>query len=278
MNKLAFDRAQAISNGWRQCSIFNKASSPILYDQIPSNHQSESYYYLILSHLCSLLNGNLELEPTLEYIVCENIDSIDGNNTYGKNPRVLDLEINELNKLKIRALQRSRGFINKVSIQKEKPLVSSISNEQSVTRWMANRYITTALPDEFESRISKQKSKLAKVFASDIGKKCKSVYINLNEFTIDLQKNENYVLHIFFVLQDSDFKAYFETEDNPNSVFNKFLTNISSKIEGCEGIVLSKATFINEKTLTVAQLESGKLKRWQFDYVSLGKQGMLPTD
>ncbi|MGO2130552.1 MAG: hypothetical protein ACTH4U_17620, partial [Pseudoalteromonas prydzensis] len=218
--------------------------------------------------------------PDLNKLVSDELGAIhiDGNNTYGKNPRVLDFEIPELNNIKIRALQKKRGFINKISIHSEKPLVGSISNEQSVTRWMANRYTTTALPDEFESRITKQKSKLAKIFAGDIGKKCKSVYINLNEFTRDLQKHEAYVLNIFFVLQNSDYEAYFETEGSQNSIFNKFLTNISSKIEDCEGIVLNKAIFMNEKRLTVAQLESGKLKRWQFDYVSLGKKGMLPID
>jgi hypothetical protein len=71
-----FDREKAIKFGWRQCSIFNRSSSPLLVKQLPDTHQIENAFYLVLSHPCSLLNANLDSEPNLEYIVCQPIDKV----------------------------------------------------------------------------------------------------------------------------------------------------------------------------------------------------------
>lgn len=272
--KSGFDRKAAISLGWRQCSIFNCMSSPKLYSSLPECHQFKAAFYMVLSHPCSLLNANLESEPTLEYIVCQPIDKVHGNSTFGKNPRLLHIEIDEKT---FELKQKDRGFISKSLIDEEAPVISAlpINKESLIIRWMANRYITTALPDQFETRLGKQKDKLSKAFNNEVGKVCKSVYINLNEFILDLNETEDYECILVFLLNAEDYEAYYDEEDNENSPFNNFLKRISDIFSSAEGITLTKAMFVSEKSFTVHQVESGQLKRWQFDYISIAKGGSL---
>jgi len=274
MIAIGFDRKAAINFGWRQCSIFNCKSSPKLYNTLPAQHKFTTAFYMVLSHPCSLLNENLESEPTLEYIVCHPIEKIDGNASFGKNPRVLHIDIDG-NNLEVK--QKDRGFICKSLIDEEAPTIPSlpIAKESLITRWMANRYITTALPDEFEERLGKQKDKLSKAFNNEVGRACKSVYINLNEFIHDLSQDEDYKCILVFTLNAEDYEAYFDEEENEKTTFNDFLKRISVIFNTVDGITLSKVTFVSEKSFTVHQMESGQLKRWQFDYISMAKGGSI---
>lgn len=274
MMEPSFDRKAAISLGWRQCSIFNSMSSPKLYNSLPAHHKFTTAFYMVLSHPCSLLNANLESEPTLEYVVCQPIDKINGNSTFGKNPRVLHIDIDG-NNLEVK--QKDRGFICKSLIDEEAPAIPAlpIAKESLITRWMANRYITTALPDQFEERLGKQKDKLSRAFNNEVGKACKSVYINLNEFILDLSQTEDYKCILVFMLNAEDYEAYFDEEDNGKTLFNDFLKRISVIFSNVEGITLTKAMFVSEKSFTVHQMESGQLKRWQFDYISIAKGGSI---
>lgn len=277
MSLSSFDRKLAIESGWQQCSIFDSKSCPELYNLLTTQHKIENAFFMVLSHPCSLLNSNLESEPYLEYIICEKIENLDGNATNGKNPRLLHIELRECGGVKFKLEQKNRGFIDKSGIAKHAPLYSNllIENESLITRWMANRYITTALPDEFENRIKNQKSKLTKAFATDAGRLCKAVYISMNEFIKDLDENENYVFFLVFLLSAKSYEKYVEEEGNSKSIFNDFINRILKIYKSVEGVELEKAIFISEKQLTIGQIESGQLKKWQFDYISLAKGGQI---
>ncbi|WP_206486452.1 hypothetical protein [Thalassotalea sp. G2M2-11] len=274
MSAVHFDRDASIKNGWRQGSLFNSESSPLLYNLLPQQHKIKNAIYMVLSHPCSLLNANLDSEPDLEYIVCKQIEKLDGNATFGKNPRLLHINI-QGHLLELQ--QKYRGFIQKSPISNELPMIASLdfNDESLITRWMANRYITTALPDMFEFRLNKAKakSKLTKAFNSEIGKYCKSVYISLNEFIKDLSDDESYECSLVFVLSRDSYAKYVEEEDNEQSSYSDFLKRISDIIDPVVGINLNRAMFVGEHRLTIEQVESGKLKKWQFDYVSIGKEG-----
>lgn len=276
MSVVYFDREASIENGWRQCSLFNIDSSPLLYALLQQEHKIENAFYMVLSHPCSLLNANLKNEPDLEYIVCNPIDTLDGNATYGKNPRLLHIDIKgHLLELQ----QKSRGFIKKHLISKERPMISTLDfkDESLITRWMANRYITTALPDQFESRLYKAKPKIAKSFNSEIGKQCKSVYISLNEFVEDLGDGKSYECSLVFTLSRNGYAKYVEEEDNGSTNFCDFLNRITQIFNAVEGVTLKKTMFVGEHRLTIEQVESGKLKRWQFDYISVSKNGEVAS-
>ncbi|WP_289029679.1 hypothetical protein [uncultured Paraglaciecola sp.] len=275
MTPPSFDRKSAMENGWRQCSIFDAKSCPNLYNSLPDKHKVKDAYYMVLSHPCSLLNPNLDSEPNLEYIICERIRNIDGNATYGKNPRLLHIQLDEIEGIILKLEQKNRGFIDKSFITVETPFFSalSIKNESLITRWMANRYISTALPDEFERRITKTKSKLSKTFSNEIGATCKAVYISLNEFIKDLEASENYECLLVFILSQSSYETYVEEEDNDKTSYSDFIKRIVEIFTTVEGVDLKTALFVSEKNFTIEQVESGSLRKWQFDYVSVSKGG-----
>lgn len=232
---------------------------------------------MVLSHPCSLLNADIDKEPYLEYIICGAIENVDGNASFGKNPRLLHVELPEFEGLKLTLDQRKRGFIGKGDIATEQPLLGglAIENESLIIRWMANRYTTTALPDEFENRVAKQKSKLAKAFASVIGSVCKAVYISLNEFILDLNKEDEYTCVLFFLINEASYMEYVDEEERKETPYADFIGRIETIFENTAGVTLKNAMFISENKLTVGQFESNKLKRWQFDYISIAKGGEL---
>lgn len=264
------ERKKAIDAGWSQFSVFNHTSSPRLYEAIPEQLKKQSYYYIVLSHPCSLLHYDLELEPNLEVVVAKPIDVVDGNCTYGKNPRKLHIEIEGLGQ-NFELEQRDRCLVNREHIDKCNP--AEITLEYSVARaicvWVVNRYMSSAFPDAFETRVSKSKSKLRKLFSSVIGQKCRSVYIILNEPLRDLEETEDYQLRIFFTLSSLDFQEFDAKDDDYNSDYTAFLKTLVKIFEDIDGVVLIKAVFIDDSKLTVAQVQAPSFMKWNFDFLSV---------
>ncbi|MCQ8848100.1 hypothetical protein NQT74_05880 [Alteromonas stellipolaris] len=268
-----FDREKAVEFGWNQCSVFNYDSSPELFKLLPPHLQNEANFYIVLSHPCSLLNYSLELEPDLEVATATPVAKADGNCTFGKNPRKLHLEIEQL-ALVVEVEQKNRLVIPRGEIASCAPLVATLtaSTSRALITWTVNRYLSSAFPDEFERRISNKKTQLRKVFNSEVGQKCKAVYVVINESIKDLPDDESYELHIYFTLNRQNYALYDdEAEDTPDG-FNSFLKRLTDLFEKINGTRLLSVNFQDDSKLTVAQVESPKLIKWNFDFLSIAAE------
>ncbi len=265
-----FDRNKAIKFGWNQCVIFNHTSSPKVFSCIPEKHKGEDNYYIVLSHPCSLLNYSLVNEPTFEYVIAKPIEKIDGNCTFGKNPRKLHIYIASMGKA-FELEQCNRNYVIRDLISDEAPISAIFEPEiaRSICLWVANRYLASSFPDEFENRISKAKKNLRKKYSGAVGEKCRSAYLILNEPLLDLESDEDYKLRLFFTLSPDDFQTYDQESDTAQMPFKEFLLSVKKILNELKGISIEQIAYLNENQITLNQIQSPKFKKWNYDFLSV---------
>lgn len=267
-----FERSLAISNGWGQCSIFNASSSPSIFKGIPECFRDPDAYYIVLSHPCALLNYNLESEPDFEVVKAIKIEKLDGNFTFGKNPRKLQISSEQLG-FHLELEQKFRFSISREVICHDKPLLIASNPEfnRQVTTWVINRYVGSAFPDAFEERLSKSKSKIRKAFEKEVGVKCRSAYIVLNEQFLDLSDEDSYEVRLYFTLSKEDFIVY-DDEFSEEEPFSAFLQRISEIFKCINGVELIEIKFLDDSKLTLRQLQNPKFCKWNYDHLSMNTQ------
>ncbi len=142
------------STVWRQGSILARKDFQVV--GLP-NH-SEAEVAIVISHDCDIANDNLNIEPSVEFIIARIIAENDGNCTYGRNPRTLHLDYicgEETVHFELTASKKS--VIQKSKLEAVSPddsYYSSYSN-QILQSWLASRYRRHALPNSLVSRLSK---------------------------------------------------------------------------------------------------------------------------
>ena len=61
-------------------------------DHITAEEVAANNFLIVISQSCDVVCASYEIEPSVELHIGRPIEHIDGNNSFGKNPRVLDLE------------------------------------------------------------------------------------------------------------------------------------------------------------------------------------------
>jgi hypothetical protein len=269
---VTFEKTRALEAGWDQCAAFDLNSAPSLYSDIQPDHKDPSGIYLVLSHPCSLLHPSFETEKNLEYILGKIIDEPDANNLFGKNPRIFDITCMDSG-VTYRFSQNYRGFISR------KPLINSgvrkfglsDTNRVDIKRWMSNRYIASALPDNFDIRIGVIRNKLKNIYAKGIGKQIRSVYVFIDEPKKDLDDDIPYSISIFYTLSNENYNTFIDNEDSGESLYEIFIGKVINLFNDIANIVLNESSFISESNLTIEQINTPTFIKWNLDSVSLGK-------
>jgi hypothetical protein len=110
-----------------------------------------------ISHSCDIANEDLEKEPSVEFVVAAQVETMNGNLTHAKNPRVLHLPVACKEKsigLKLHATQKIS--IAKEDLQSHSPDPAyrvAAKDLQVLQAWLAARYDRQALPDSLQSRL-----------------------------------------------------------------------------------------------------------------------------
>ncbi|MDR1582798.1 MAG: hypothetical protein LBS55_05990 [Prevotellaceae bacterium] len=144
---------------WRQDSVCEKTE---ILDVFPGNLRSSDYgIFLAVSHDCDIANGNVAKEPFIEFIPAKFLDSKDGHYLYGKNPRILHLQLFKNNLPCFVEIEAHARFC----LEKEK-LLSIYPNEnyrladrdKKILRdWLATRYRRHAFPNALGDILEKGK-------------------------------------------------------------------------------------------------------------------------
>jgi len=181
---------------------------------------------MAISHDCDIANDNLDLEPSVEFVLGTLVDARDGNKEFGKNPRFLHLKHQHADGPLIVEFHATR----KISIQKN--ILSEHEPDDrfdfedaglAILRdWLAVRYKRQAFPDGFNERLTP----IAK-FLEDQGKKYAAgiigYWLDYQPRDVELAQNETYELWLYIVYADDDL-AY---EDNAKKVVEMLRTKFS---------------------------------------------------
>ncbi|MBE9061007.1 hypothetical protein IQ256_08470 [cf. Phormidesmis sp. LEGE 11477] len=139
---------------WRQGSILARKD----FQVVGLSDDSEAEVAVVISHDCDIANNNLNVEPSVEFIIARIIAENDGNCTYGKNPRTLHLDYicgEETVHLELTASRKSVIQKSKLeAVSPDETYYPSCSN-QILQSWLASRYRRHALPNSLVARLSK---------------------------------------------------------------------------------------------------------------------------
>ncbi|TAK63193.1 hypothetical protein [Methylobacter sp.] len=264
------DREILKSNGWQMGACFTQFSCPELVSSMAENHsQDESFVFIAITHDCAIINDSLIAEPFLEYIVARKIGKLDGNFTHTKNPRKLHIELEidnssipfELNII-------DRAFLNRALLLKNKPVqhVRLIDSQKAtLVRWLANRYMGQALPDQFEKRIDPVRGKLNKLLSKTEANGMLAIYIELNPRD-ELASDKNYTLTVALIYEEAAFRKLIDED-----CLDRYVDNIKVAFQNAPGIDISGVVPLSEKDFPL--YDQRRKIRWRSDHSSF-KQNM----
>lgn len=216
-----------------------------------SNHASEEIIIVALSQDCDIVREKTQ-EPFIEFISGTKISVSNGNYLNGKNPRVLDIRIEQLD--------YEFSIHDKFHVKKEnlenlylpEPEKLDQKNLDILRKWVSKRYTRAAFPDNFNGRLGKNKAytKLAK---SNISQDVREVFIFVEESELD--EKTSYKPRILVVIPENLNKD--KQEKIEAAYENAFTGNgIDPDIQ-----------LVTENDVTLADLRT--YKRWDMDYYSL---------
>lgn len=215
-----------------------------------SNHASEEIIIVALSQDCDIVREKTQ-EPFIEFISGTKISVSNGNYLNGKNPRVLDIRIEQLD--------YEFSIHDKFRVKKEnlenlylpEPEKLDQKNLDILRKWVSKRYTRAAFPDNFNGRLGKNKAytKLAK---SNISQDVREVFIFVEESELD--EKTSYKPRILVVIPENLNKD--KQEKIEAAYENAFTGNgIDPDIQ-----------LVTENDVTLADLRT--YKRWDMDYYS----------
>jgi hypothetical protein len=222
---------------------------------------SEDDVVIVLSQSCDVVCDSAESEPFLDVLVGRAIQDLVGNNTFGKNPRVIDFEIvAEGRARKVRCHDAERLRLDRKVLQGAVPadrLAPSLT--AMLANWTGRRYTRPALPDSFNRRrkpAANRVSKIAAQYALDVA----AFYVVLNTER-DLPEGEAYrVILIGTVMSDIA---------GDEARFGRAVEAVAklAKALQCDGIEVIEAVAKSEDDVSLSDLRN--MIRLELDYVSV---------
>ena len=244
-------------NDIRQCDIFNNTVLNNLMNYEPVKldvSYSDNSFCVVITQDCDIVHTKTEDEPFIEFIIGN--PTKDKSCKNGKNPRKLHLE-NDDNTFEF--IVHNRFFVKKEKLSDYKFADSNdlgeltAENKKILKKWLGNRYIRAAFPDEFNKRLSNSNVR-KKLLDKAISSKVSHIFFEVEDR--ELTFNETYQLNVMVVVNASDSEttqiedAYFDCFDN--------ITGIESRV-----------SVVTEDEVTLKDLRN--YKRWDKDSITFSK-------
>lgn len=259
---------QVSVNKWAQCSIAPTkalAAKASLYLECLDN------FLIVVTQSCDLVHHKLEDEPYAECIECRPIDKVDGNFTYGKNPRCLHLYIVAENgderavEIRPHRMHRFDRSILGELIPNDRYYLSERTC-RILIRWLAGRYLRAAFPDEFNNRMYVVKEKLKKK-AVKLADLVTGIYVMIIPDK-EIAPDKTYHVTLLALLEASE-----DVEHQPIDSIIKEYVNLM-KNQGMD----VQYRILKEDAISVAAIRNYRKVDW--DHISLRKTSptKLPAD
>lgn len=264
----SLDRDTLKEAGWGFGKCFTNLTASPLTEQIHNNkHDGDAF--IAITHACSIIAPLLTSEPYVEYLALTRLEKSNGAFINARHIRKLHLEIEvDGNPTWYEASMAKRGFIARDNLEQcrtDNQFELSANSLAILKRWLANRYISQTFPDMFNRLTSHlvkdSKAPLIKVFSSEVGKACHSIFIDLSPIDRDLADGESYQTVIALLFRDDIVQKI------GRDSIEKFETDVKAILATVQQLAPLEVFAMAESDATYAQI--AKMVRWQLDYVSL---------
>lgn len=256
-----FDCSKIISNGWKQGS-FLLAHNGIFLDK--NQNPLKDGLYMVISQDCDVVNHDLIKEPFVELLFMSEIQEEDGSFTNGKNPRKFHLQVLKDGSNKyLECLIYDKFFLSREHLANSIPISNFRIKDEDLPpfiQWIAKRYTRSAFPDAFNKRTRSVINGIKSILKNDGGESF-GLFVRLNTDR-ELDESEEYklILNILFHPKYSN--------DFSIAKFDSCLEKIEDQFSRVKGVALVQAQRLSIDELTY--FEFLLLKKWDFDYISLG--------
>lgn len=270
---MAIDHEAIRAQGWQQGSILTAGDTQSLAEQFNSHCPANSRL-IAVSHSCDIVHSGPS-EVHVEFCMARPLQARpDGNKTHGKNPRSLHVP------LTIDGHQEHFEILGWDRLRVERRVLQTLTPDPSaeiaaddldvLLRWIADRYLRTALPDAFNSRIEQARRKIARSMESD-GADLLSVLISMSSWD-ELPVEANYRLTLIGVMRDDAYHDHSRRE-----IAERALTKAATALQACSGIEVDDSSVEPESRITLASMRMHG--RFELDYLSLRSEprGELPA-
>lgn len=251
-------RVEAIrSGGWIQGSIAQNASF------LPDDS-----LYVLISHPCDVVSVSFERDSDVEFLRADEPPDADGNFTYGKNSRRLDLETKE----GIFSVAHSEPIrVDRRELSTDTPQKSmDEASRRILASWLAARYARPAFADEFNRRLSGAQRKIQKLLKSG-GKKLSGIYIatSLEEKTGE----DAYAIDIVVTMRAEDHRDAVKFADAAEVV-----DNLAAFFGEGAGLNVARCELFSEEETPLSILRTHA--RWDAQALSFrdGEDASHPAD
>lgn len=159
---------------------------------------------VVISHSCDIARGD---EPNVEVHVGRSVAEVDGNYTYRKNPRTLDLTSGiGGTRRPFRFSQTDRRPIPRARLLETRPIGTlSAADVELLARWTADRYTRPALPDAFNERRKPTRERIARA-ARRGGIDISGIYVALKP-EAELPDGEAYEIAVLGIVPSETARA-----------------------------------------------------------------------
>jgi len=263
-------------NGWRQGSVLPQSLVVSLVHQGLIEAAADNERFVVISHDCDVTNRRFDVEPSFEVLRAKQLDQeqIEGNRTWGKNPREYHLEHFQNDDSCIWEFSiRDRFVLPRTCLAETQPdslLAFQERHIRALTHWVARRYVRAAFPDAFVDRTRPAKDRLRKPL-KNMGKSLTAIFIIVSDD--ELPEDEPYRILVYGSMLVDDYA-------NREKQFNaqKALNAVEAALGSCKGIEVNKSILVSEADLSFD--DRRKLKRWDFDDLTIRGQPIshLPPD
>ncbi len=256
---------QAIKEGgWRQGSILPNELVEVLRTEALVNEFDSNAVALVVTQDCDLVSLSYVSEPFFEIVILNPVESIDGNLTFGKNPRKLQFCLQPDNTA-FEVSIHSRHSIDRKWLESYKPHPEH-STPMAVLRvlrdWIARRYTRSAFPDNFNERCSKVKPKIEACLKKR-GSNLSGIFVRLNSWD-ELGDEDDYQVIVVathpVALQEDELIDLYE-----------FLDDVVENFDSCEGIQVIAHDLVSEAVFSLDDLRNSL--KWECDHLSLRDEG-----
>ncbi len=268
------NRERLIESGWKQGILLvpnDERLKENAHYEIPDNT-----HLLIVSQTCDLVQGSFEREPYFEALCLHPLNQ-EPNGGYlgGKNSRRIEFSLDLAGDGITHwfALPYERHLIKRKLLFDRQP-DSSIHDKQTlnmILRWLSRRYIRTAFPETFVSRIDVRKDRTGKKF-SHLNSFVSNVLVQVYPFS-ELDSDDEYSIEIILVMDAEKF-------DDPDQ--HKSCMKIKDQLEyqlgQCDGI---EVTDINIESTAAITFDGVKgFLEWDYSYLSFREpdEAVMPVD
>jgi hypothetical protein len=148
---------------------------------VPAEWDAHADWLVVVSHSCDLAATDVEAEPWAEVVRGRTDEPADGNLTWGKNPRTLQIDAASDAPVTFSVHDRTR--VPKHALQAHAPDSGrrlDTTERRCLAQWLGKRYVRAAFPDAFNDRVRPVASRLRKHLKKKGGALLGALYVLLN--------------------------------------------------------------------------------------------------